>query len=260
VIDLHTHVLPGIDDGPADLAGSLELARAAVAAGTEVMAATPHIDHVHGVVPEEVGERAARLQAELDERSIPLRIVAGGEVAATRVFDLDEPELADVAIGDGPWVLLECPLAPGSILEPAVERVRGLGFEVLLAHPERSPEILAEPEQLERLVELGCLASITDASLRGRFGGPPREAALLFLERGLVHDVASDAHSAFSRAPGLREGLEAAGRELPGVGELAGWLTGDVPAAIVAGTAIPEAPAVELRRRRRGMGRLRRAR
>ena len=100
---------------------------------------------------------------------------------------------------------------------------------VLLAHPERCPDFQRRPERLAALVRAGALAQVTGASLEGRFGTTVQDAALHMLAAGLVHDLASDAHEAARRGPGLRAGLEAAERELPGAHALADWLTVDVP-------------------------------
>src|SRR4051794_20925975 len=251
MVDLHFHLLPGIDDGPEDVAASVELAHAAADAGVTTIVATPHVDHTYGVRPQVIADRVTALVDTPQMRQLGIRVVAGAEVALTRALELSDAELGAATIGEGPWILLECPLSWENVLEMGVSRLRSRGNEVVLAHPERSPSMVRDPDRLERLVAQGCLASITDASLRGRFGGPVKEAALTFLERGLVHNVTSDAHDAARRAPGLRNGLEAVENELPGVGTLAGWLTSGVPEAVVAGASAPPRPDVELRRRRR---------
>src|SRR3954447_2019749 len=251
MVDLHFHLLPGIDDGPKDIAASVSLAQAAAEAGVTTIVATPHVDHTYGVQPQVIGDRVATLTADPRMQELGVRVVAGAEVAVTRALEMSDAELDAATIGDGPWILLECPLSWENVLEMGVSRLRARGNEVILAHPERSPGIVRNPDRLQRPVAQGCLASITDASLRGRFGGPVREAALTLLERDLVHNVTSDAHHATQRAPGLRDGLEAAEKELPGVLELAGWLTSGVPEAIVAGARVPARPDVQLKRRRR---------
>src|SRR3954447_22322827 len=239
MVDLHFHLLPGIDDGPKDVAASLSLAQAAAEAGVTTIVATPHVDHTYGVQPGVIGDRVAALMADPRMQELGVRVVAGAEVAVTRALELSDAELDAATIGDGPWILLECPLSWENVLELGVSRLRARGNEVILAHPERSPGMVRDPDRLERLVAQGCLASITDASLRARFGRPVREAALTFLERDLVHNVSSDAHHATQRAPGLREGLEDADKDLPGAQELATWMTSEVPEALIAGTPVP---------------------
>jgi protein-tyrosine phosphatase len=131
---------------------------------------------------------------------------------------------------------------------------------MLIAHPERCPDFQRRPERLAELVRAGALAQVTSASLAGRFGTTVRDAALHMLAEGLVHDICSDAHDAVRRGPDLREGLEAAERELPGAHALADWLSVDVPRAIVTGADIPRRPAVVLERARRRRGLFRRPR
>jgi protein-tyrosine phosphatase len=112
VIDLHTHVLPGIDDGPETIDGSLALVRAAAADGTRVMVATPHVNWHH----HNDAATIARLTDELNERlrleGVAVEIRAGAELAMTRAADIEPGELERLRLGGGPWVLLEPPFTP----------------------------------------------------------------------------------------------------------------------------------------------------
>jgi protein-tyrosine phosphatase len=248
MIDLHAHLLPGVDDGPRGLDEALDMARGAVAAGIETMAATPHIDHIHGIAPGSVGPAVERLRAALAEAGIPLAVIAGGEVALTRLPELADDELAAVALGGGRWILLECPLdLAGGPLEEAVFSLQVRGFEVLLAHPERAPMFLRAPDRVRGLVDQGARTSITAGALAGAFGRPPQKLALRLLEEGLVHSVASDAHDARRRPPDLRAGMQEAERRLPGAAALEPWLIREVPGAIAGGTPVPDPPEVDLR-------------
>ncbi len=258
MIDLHSHVLPGIDDGPASVEGSLALARAAAQSGVRTLLATPHIDHAYGLQPARVHEEVKRFGVRLRQEGIPLEVLPGGEVALSRCSELSDEDLRAVCLGGGPYVLLESPLQTVAVaLEPAVFELQVRGFRVLLAHPERSPVFMRDPERLRGLVDKGALCQITAASLLGQFGRTVRSYTLTLLREGLVHDVASDAHDDQRRPPGLHEGLYAAERDVRGLGALAGWLTEEAPAAILRGTALPPRP--ELPGRRGLLGRLRRA-
>lgn len=249
MIDLHCHLLPGIDDGPATLEDSLALARAAAAAGTRAIVATPHIDHRWGVEPREVAGRVDEMRRALGEAGIELDVHAGGEIALTRLADLDPEQLDAVRLGGGPYMLLECPHQPtaGSDFHTFVHRMRDRGESVLLAHPERSPAFRRNVDSLAGLVERGVLTSITASSLLGTFGGSVREFSLRLLTDGLVHNVASDSHDAERRAPGLLAGLQAADRKVPGLIDQTEWLTRDVPEAILAGSPLPERPPLPKR-------------
>lgn len=252
MIDLHSHILPGLDDGPADLEGSLELARAAVAGGTTAIAATPHIDATYRLRAADRDAPLAALRAALVEEEVGLEVIAGGEIALDRYLDLDEDELVRLRLGDGPFLLLESPLSSAAgAFDRFVATLLGRGVRVLLAHPERCPDFQRRPERLAELIRLGALGQVTAASLEGRFGGTVQDAALHMLAEGLVHDLCSDSHSAARRRPDLRGGLEAAERELPGAHRLADWLAVDVPRAIVTGGDVPPRPPVLLERRRR---------
>ena len=244
MIDLHCHLLPGIDDGPPDLDGSLALARAAVDAGIRTTAATPHVDHQFRLDPRSFADHVATLRAALRDAGIPLDVVTGGEVALSRVADLDEAALSAAALGGGPYILLECPLSPVAPgMGPAVDRLLQLGFGVLLAHPERSPGMQRDPDALARLVDEGALAQVTAGALAGDYGQTVRRAALDLVRRDLVHCVASDAHHAVRRGPALLPGIESAARDVPGLEARVAWMTEDVPRAILAGELAPPPPA-----------------
>jgi protein-tyrosine phosphatase len=245
VIDLHCHLLPGLDDGPASLAESVEMARGAVDSGTSVMVATPHIDHHWGVAPAEVPRRAALLSEALRSDGIELEVLTGGEIALSRMADLTAEELDGLRLGSGPYLLIEAPLeqAAGDF-DMLLARIRGRGEEILLAHPERSPLFQREPERLMRLVQEGVLCSVTAGSITGRFGASVRELTLELLRAELVHNVASDSHDPERRPPGLGEALRAAELAIDGVAGQAAWLTRLAPAAIITGQPLPPKPAL----------------
>jgi protein-tyrosine phosphatase len=243
VIDLHCHVLPGIDDGPETIEGSLELARAAVATGTSTIVATPHVNWRYENTPETIARAAQALRARLGEEEIALELVTGAEIAMTRVSELREEELGALRLGGGPWLLIEPPFTPVATgLRETVLGLQDRGHRVLLAHPERCPAIHRDPALLRSLVAAGVLTSVTAGSLAGHFGEHVRRFSLRLFEEGLVHNVASDAHDHTNRAPGMAREIEAAG-----VGALRDWLTASVPAAILEGDAIiPERPELDL--------------
>ena len=253
MIDLHCHLLPGIDDGPGTLDDSLLLARAAAAAGTRTIVATPHIDHRWGVEPKEVPGMVERIRKALADAHIELDVRPGGEVALSRLADLHPDQLDSVRLGGGPYVLLEGPHAPavGTEFHGFVKRMAGRGEAVLLAHPERCPAFHRAPDALADLIGDGVLTSITAASLVGTFGRTVQRFSLRLLREGLVHNVASDSHSAVRRGPELLAGIQAADRDLPGVLGQADWFMREVPEAILAGEPLPPRP--ELPEQPRGM-------
>jgi protein-tyrosine phosphatase len=248
VIDLHTHVLPGLDDGPETLEGSLELARAAVAAGTRTLVATPHINRAYDVDPPRMLEAAQRLRDGLEREGIELELRTGGEISAGRLPRLSGEELDALRLGDGPYLLIEAPLSSGAWqLTEIVQRLRHDGYGVLLAHPERCPGFHRDPALLRGLLEQGALCSITAGALSGQFGRTVNRFALELLREGMVHDVASDTHDTHRRPPDLCTPLTAAVAQLPGLDGLSSWLTEGAPAAILAGEPLPERPALPAR-------------
>ena len=252
VIDLHTHVLPGIDDGPPTVEASIELARAAAADGTSTLVATPHVswEYPANDAPR-IAAAVEALEGELERAGVEVALRTGGEIAVTRAHELGAAELRALRLGAGDWLLAEAPLGAAAVgFDSALHALAGGGHRIVLAHPERSPLFHSEPELLRRFVAGGMLTSVTAGALAGRFGSTVKRFALWMLEEDLVHNVASDAHDARRRPPGLRAGLEAAEAELPGVVERAEWMTVSVPDAILAGKPIPEPPSAAPRRRR----------
>jgi protein-tyrosine phosphatase len=238
VIDLHCHVLPGIDDGPATVEDSLEMARSAVAAGTRTIVATPHVSWEYPNDSGTIVILTEQLNERLRREAIPLEVRTGAELALTRVSDVPPDELDRLSLGSGGWLLLEPPFAaviPG--LAAVVADLQDRGHRIVIAHPERCEAFHRDRSLLRGLVEGGATVSITAGSLVGRFGRPARQLALDLLREGLVHNVASDAHDAVKRPPSIRAELEQAG-----LVDLTEWLTGTVAAAILAGEELPPRP------------------
>ena len=254
MIDLHTHVLPGIDDGPPTVDGSLEMARAAAAAGTTTLVATPHITWELPNDAAIVADGVAALQPQLDAAGIPITVRTGGELAVSKAIEMTDEQLEGLRLGGGEWLLAECPLSSSAVgFDSLVQTLMVRGHRIVLAHPERSPIMQRHPEILERLVAAGMLGSITAGSLRGDFGNTVRRFTLDLLERDLVHNIASDAHDTRRRRPGIDGAIEAAEEELPGAGERLEWMTVDVPRAVLDGGPVPPAPGEPPKRRKRGL-------
>lgn len=238
MIDLHCHVLPGIDDGPHTIEESVALARAASASGTDTIVATSHSSVRYPNRPARIAGLVRELRERLLAEDVPLDIRPGAEVAMTHAHEIDPGELAEMRLGGGPWLLLEPPFVPAALgLEATVRTLQGEGHRIVLAHPERCPAFHRDLDLLRTLVGDGVLTSITAGSLVGRFGKEVRRFAARLLAEGLVHNVASDAHDRHRRPPGMAAELEQAG-----LGALAGWLTREVPEAILSGTDIPPRP------------------
>ena len=239
MIDLHCHLLPEIDDGPPDMEGTLALAGAAVAAGTHTMVAAPHVNTRHPNTAAAIRIAVGKVTAALAEARIDLQVLPGAEIGLTRLGDLEDDELHALRLGTGPWLLIECPFtSPAAGFVAILHHVQARGHRIVLAHPERCAGFQRDVGRLRACVEAGMLTSLTASSLVGGFGEQVRRFALQLVADGLAHNVASDAHDAHHRPPGMGAQLARAGLE-----EQTRWLCEEVPAAIVGGEPLPARPA-----------------
>ncbi|MGN6254159.1 MAG: tyrosine-protein phosphatase [Solirubrobacterales bacterium] len=235
MIDLHCHILDAIDDGARDADDSVAMARQAEEDGIEAVCATPHIRHDHDVRIEELAERVRGLNARLEQEMVAVKVLPGGEVAETAVEGLGEEELALVALGGGGWILLEP--APGPLDDSLLRRVGQLaerGHRTVVAHPERhlSADMF---ERMAALVREGALIQATaDFFLREQMAA----GMLAMAEKGLVHVLSSDAHSARAGRPvRLGPALERL-REVELLAPHVEWIAETAPRAIVAGEPV----------------------
>jgi protein-tyrosine phosphatase len=244
MIDLHCHVLPGIDDGPATLEESLDLARVAQQAGLTTLVATPHVSWRYVNGPEVIRHGVEAVRTALRAERIGVQVRPGAEIAVSRLGGLSDDELCALRLGDGPWLLIESPLTPGAGgLETILDAVHRRGHWIVLAHPERSPVFLRDPRRLGTLVSRGMLCSITASSLVGVFGSEVRRFALALMREGLVHNITSDAHDAVHRPPALRSDILAATADRPDLSARIDWMTDEIPRAILEGDVLPKPPA-----------------
>jgi len=245
--DLHSHILPGVDDGPDSIHGSLRLAGEYVSDGTGRVVTTPHINHRWGIRVEKIHESFAALQNALESNAIDLLLEFGGEVELTTAIDMTSEELDWFRLGGGEWLLIEPPPSgPGSSIHAMVFEIQSRGYRVLLAHPERCETFQNHIELLESLIAGGVRTQVTAEAITGGFGHSAQKASKKFFERELVHTVASDAHHADLRPPGLASHLNRAG-----YGYLYDWLCKEVPEAILSGgppVRRPEAPSTGWKR------------
>ncbi len=250
MIDLHAHVLAGVDDGPATADESVELARRAVADGVATLAATPHLRDDHpGVVPEELACRRAELQRRLAEEGVALQLVTGGEVDFSWALDATDDALELVSYDQrGSDLLMETPY--GELphdFERMVDAIRRRGYRLLLAHPERNPSFQRSPERLARLVDGGVLVQLTAAALAGSRESRSRRFALAAVSEGVAHVIASDAHGlAAADRRRLSEGVAVASEVDQG---RARWMVTDAPAAVLEGAPLPPPPSGSAERR-----------
>ncbi|MCA1682724.1 MAG: phosphotransferase [Actinobacteria bacterium] len=231
MIDLHSHILPGLDDGVRSLEEARELARASLADGVRAIAATPHVREDYPTTADEMEAGVAAVRADLVEHGLQVKVLAGGELSLDALQWLSPAELRRFSLGaTGRYLLVEFPYYGWPLaLETSLAALGDVGMTAVLAHPERNPDVQERPALLEAAVASGALVQITAASLDGRLGKHSKQTAKALLELGFAHVLASDAHSANVRGAGLL----AAARTLKDA-TLARYLTLEAPAAIIA--------------------------
>lgn len=241
MIDLHTHILPGLDDGPKDLPTALKMARAAVADGIQTMVATPHCgDGVYDTTPDTVRRAVEVLTQALQAHGIHLTVLPGAEVrlgGADPVGLLKAGRL--MTLNDtGRYLLVELPpLDWHPQIVDQLYRLRLAGATPVLAHAERIMPFQEHPERIAGLVRSGAAVQITAASLLGAFGPAAKKLAIRLLKHGQVHAMASDAHSVRRRPPHLSPGVQAAAQIVGPTRAMA--LVDELPAVIVDGRPLP---------------------
>ncbi|MFP5262156.1 MAG: tyrosine-protein phosphatase [Blastocatellia bacterium] len=250
MIDIHSHILPEVDDGSRSLEESLEMCHMSFRDGVQTMVATPHAhDSVHkthdpAFLRQKVEELNGRLQGSP-------RVVLGCELRFTHdvVSQVCRTRSAPT-INGGPYVLVEFPhqVVPlGS--DRALFELMSNQVRPIIAHPERNHLLMAEPERFYELVEMGALGQVDTGSVTGQFGKKVQQAAHLMLEHGLIHFIASDCHNTRNRLPGMSEAARAAS-DIVGQ-EYARAIAEDNPAAVVEGKPIPVRPPAALPQKKR---------
>jgi protein-tyrosine phosphatase len=214
MFDLHSHLLPYIDDGAPDFAAALDMARCYAGQGVQCVACTPHIlPGLYDNTGPDIRRAVAALQTRLDEAGIALRLVTGADNHMVPDFSGQLKRGHLLSLSDTAYVLVE----PPHHVAPA--RIEGVFFEILLSgyvpvltHPERLSWIENKYDFIVRLARKGVWLQVTSGSLLGRFGRRARYWAERMIEEGIVHILATDAHNMKTRPPDLLEGRKAAER------------------------------------------------
>jgi protein-tyrosine phosphatase len=253
MVDLHSHILYGLDDGAATLEEALAMCRMAAADGIRVLAATPHSPASgasRSYDPALIRERIAELRAALSAEGTTLEIVAGTEIR----YDADLVEQlrrgALLPYADSHTVLLEMShSAPPALIEQAIFAVQAAGYRVVLTHPERIAAVQQNPNTLLPLAERGALMQLTAAALTGEQGERLQATAEALLTHGMAHVLASDAHG----TPPRRAPVLSAARDRAAVllgAEAAAALVSATPAAILHDTPLHVPPPRPVERSR----------
>lgn len=208
MIDTHSHILPGIDDGAGDIDASVEMARIALRDGTEAICATPHMregDYLNERA--KVLDAVSTLTEEFHARGITLKVHAGSEVHLGPRLAERVKEGKLLTYGDtGAYLLLECPYRTRPIgLEEQIFQLKLAGITPVIAHPERIRWFQEDVSRYVEIIEMGALGQLTSSSLTGLFGNRIRKLSETMIRRRLVHVLGSDAHDTEYRPPRLEE-------------------------------------------------------
>jgi len=240
MIDLHCHILPGIDDGAFDMDESMEMARIAAADGIKKIVAAPHIGN-SGLseagdkenLSEAIDEKIEHLKRCLEKEKIPIEILRGGEVSAS----LSPYECKPFTINRTAYLLVEFPYThlPANAGE-IIFNMTLSGLRPIISHPERNPSVLQNPEKLKTLIQSGALVQITASSLTGEFGLEYQNCALHLLREQMVSFIASDGHGTTQRPPILSRAFKTAKKR---VGKkMAAALVSGNPEAVLEGRPV----------------------
>ena len=208
MIDTHCHLLPGLDDGPQSMNGSLALARRLVEDGVSLVLCTPHFSRAFPTRHADAVDRFIALKNALDEASMPLRIELGAEVGPAHAVSTPVEELQPRAVA-GRYLIVEVlPDSPVGLFDAVADRLEESGLVPIFAHPERSRAVQRHPTLVEDARERGALVQIVAPSLVRRWGRGVASAAWGLLGAGWVDLLGSDAHGVRRRGVHLAEAVE----------------------------------------------------
>lgn len=212
LVDVHSHVLPAVDDGATSLDEALHMLRIAQRDGIETIVATPHVPTQSGVrlEPGSIRRHAESLDQLAREQGIEIRVLPGSELrlepGLLRGLELDTL----LSLNGGPYLLLELPLVGSwpSYVRPSIFELQLSGYLPILAHVERYPSVRRDPKILRELISSGVLMQVNSSSIAGTADERSARTSLALLHARMVHVIASDAHSAGFRAPRIRRAID----------------------------------------------------
>ena len=241
MVDLHCHILPGIDDGAATLEESLAMAESAIADGITHVVATPHSSNTHKFEYSRIRKSRDELQDKIGDKLI---------LATGCDFHLNPENLAALrasasqfCINQKDYLLVEFnEFSIPPAMDQTLHEIHLAGLRPIITHPERNGILRAQPERLRKWVRLGCFVQVTGGSLTGSFGPGAQHDALRWIGEGFVHIVASDAHNTRSRPLRLQPGFDAVANHFGK--DKAQALFQDNPLAAFEGRELPHIPDV----------------
>jgi protein-tyrosine phosphatase len=241
MVDIHCHILPGLDDGPKSMDESIAMAESAIAEGITHVVATPHANSVHAFDFGRVRELRNKLQELVGGR---LKLATGCD------FHMDPENLAALkkdasrfCINQRDYLLVEFnEISIPPAMDEALHQLRLAGLRPVITHPERNSILRAQPERLVKWLRLGCYAQVTGGSLTGVFGTSAQVNALSWVELGWIHFVSSDAHNTRGRPLKLQPAYDVVGEKFGE--EKARALFFENPLAAFEGRPLPHVPEV----------------
>jgi protein-tyrosine phosphatase len=208
-IDIHSHILPGLDDGPETLDESIEMARVAFKSGITKIIATPHHNDYHQPSKEEIFNVLDTVNCELKKKNIEVAIYSGNELRIAPELPEKLSNQDALPLANSRYVLVEFPFNNIPLYAADVlGTLLGDGWKPILAHCERIYDVQQKPGLLSNYVNMGCLIQINSNSLTGALGRTSQKTALELLRLGYADIMASDAHSAYNRVPDFSEALK----------------------------------------------------
>ncbi|MBR1511242.1 MAG: hypothetical protein IJ858_06470 [Acidaminococcaceae bacterium] len=210
-IDIHSHIIPGVDDGSRDMETSIALLQMAVESGTTDIIATPHVIDVSTTLTwDAIRRHVEALQKEADARGIPIRIYPGAETELNwDLLELIRKDHSAFCLAGSRYCLMEMPslmLPPN--LEDMIYELQLMDIVPVLAHPERQMQLMQEPEKLLKLLQKGCVAQSNGGSLTGVFGPKAHEKVHMLIDHQMISFMGSDAHNLKHRNTNLKDARE----------------------------------------------------
>ena len=231
MIDIHCHILPGMDDGPKELDATMKMLRMAEDDGISHIIATPHYRCLDVPTVQDIDDRVSLVRDKMEKSGMSIRLLRGADIRLTYELLDCMSRHALPTINGSRYFLLELPDLLPPHFDEFIFEARLRGYVPIVTHPERNYTLLASPRRSEMLRESGALLQITAMSITGEFGRQIKKYALQLLKTGCVDFVASDAHGTSRRVPVLSRAFREVSRLL-GKDE-AGKLFTENPAAVV---------------------------
>ena len=242
MIDLHCHILPGLDDGPLAMEESVEMAEAAIVDGVTHLVATPHSNSRYFFDYPKIRALCKELQDRIGER---LKLATGCDfhLNPENIYALRE-HAPQFCINQKEYLLVEfneIAIPPG--IEKTFHEMQLAGLRPIITHPERNRLLRRRPEQLSKWMQQGCFGQVTGGAIVGRFGSLAQDTAMEWIGAGLIHFVSSDAHNMNSRPPELRRAYDVLEKEFGP--DKARALFVENPLAAFEGRELPHVPELE---------------